>query len=247
MPTIQSLLLFILGHLFFAGPQIAQQVVTIQQPATGGGGVNPSWHNSTGCTSGGASCGGSGNLAVTTGDLILACPVNNSTATVTTMSDSAGDTFTQVTGSPWGTVTRLACYTATSSTTTTTLDFTCTVSSSVNYMGCLFNSYTGATGTPSVDVAPAEAGNVATTSLVTGTTSTTTVAKELLVGVCAVTASSFPTITAGGSYNLRPIVGSGTTLAAFTEDLAVTSTGAYQATANASLSSTGPCTIIALK
>jgi hypothetical protein len=107
--------------------------------------------------------------------------------------------------------------------------------------------YSGQTGSPIDQIA--EATFAATTAMVTGTSGATGQANETLVGLFS--GDSITSSTAGGSYTQRiqQNTGGGATTKAYSglQDLTVSSTGAYQATATGGATTNGIGVIITLK
>ena len=238
--------------LFLLSTSWAQYIATV--PATGisgGGGVAATYVTSGNASTGSHDC--TVTLSVTAGQFAVATVENNSNpgTNVLTISDTNSDSFTQAPSSPYvdGTVSGTAAWVAKLSTTNASEAFDMHLTDNTNFASCGVAIYSGPT-TLAWDQGFAGANNTAVTSLVSGTTGTTTQAKELVVGIFGGTCAGGNTgnFTAGSGYTLRINGAASSTNACLDyEDQNVTSPGTYSATMTAAASQSGALITATLK
>jgi hypothetical protein len=226
MELISTLVILLLQALFFG---------TNNTPSSGA--FTPSYVTSGSCNSGGATC--TITLAVSAGNFAV-CGVGSSSVPTNTLTCSSTSvtsfayptsnpylyTATAIGGLGWGTI----------NVTSGASIFTCTVTNSTNYMGCVVSIYSG-TPTSGWDVAVAGAVNLATTSFTSGTSAATANASELAVGLFVQAIGSCANYTGTNGYTVRNA--SATENCVALEDKVLTVTGTQTATATLSTLETG--------
>jgi hypothetical protein len=172
----------------------------------------------------------------------VAVGLSNATATITTISDTCSDTFTQATSSPArGANSSVIVYTAKTSGGCGTI--TITISTSVAHSVSIIE-YSGLNTTSAVDCDTKGTGT-GTAFLTTGPTCTTSVPAAILIATSYQLADAI--VTPGTSYVNRLGKLTGATFTYKTEDQIVSATGTYTGSATSATSAEWVMHMIALK
>ncbi len=199
--------------------------------------AQPAYQTGGKCQSGTASCA-TGNMSVTAGQYILAgCGSTTNGTNVITVTDSASNTYTQLSGSPFKATSGPASkawfgvWTATAGTTTATLVVTCHVTQTANWMSGIVGIYsTGGNGL-AVTNCENEAQDVIQPASFTAPNNYTATANQLIIGLWGLQAGN-AVYTAGSGFTARQTAGfntGGLSSWGFLEDKSVSSTGTYAA------------------
>lgn len=200
--------------------------------------------NESGAANGSGSC--PVTLSVTAGNTVVAIVSSNSTTSTQSVINTNSDSFTLALAQFTTGAVVTSVYTSHVGTTNASEVYTFTNSNTAQFESCAVLQYSGVASSSPVDQT-ATGTYSATTSILTGTTATTTQASEMAVGIFACTGVGGGLITAGGAYTVREDTNANGTSAVFVEDLVLSSTGTQQATATASgTGATGAGIIITL-
>ena len=209
----------------------------------------PAFVNSGHAASGTANC--AITLSVTSGNTLVFYLLSTTLSTnVLSVSDGNTNTYTSAVG-PFTDAGKKQCASAgvdrSRRKTNAALVITGHVTLTTNFIGCVVYQFSGLAASSVVDQT-ATASFAATTAAVTGTTSTTTQASEILVGWFGAVPANTQPYTALGGYTIDTNgQGAGVGLTTMGEYLIVSSTGTYQATATTANTVTGGAAIVTLK